>query len=248
VDPDPPVRHVSYFEADALVVRRKAAAQQSARADVDGNFAPNPPPAPQASAQRRFAQVREWTPAAGTTTSSCPANSFCGASDPCATSPGHVHATYRNFFPTHARWQFAAVRLAEDAQRLRNRRNQKPHDYRQIAQSIGVIGADDVHVAMVDSRGPRGSRGLRTERRRAGARARQIRIDVGGTGQWLRDRCAPLCQGKRTMWPADYSLVKPTTGQFTKFPVVFTGPPAGLTSKPDALLASRSSPSVISFL
>jgi hypothetical protein len=49
------------------------------------------------------------------------------------------------------------------------------------------------------------------------------------------------------IWPGDYSLVKPTTGQFTRFRVVFTGPPVGLTSKPDALLASRSSPSVISF-
>jgi hypothetical protein len=43
-------------------------------------------------------------------------------------------------------------------------------------------------------------------------------------------------------------LVKPTTEQFTRFPVVFTGPPpAGFTSKPGAHLASRSSPSVISF-
>jgi hypothetical protein len=54
-------------------------------------------------------------------------------------------------------------------------------------------------------------------------------------------------RGSAVMWPGDYSLVKPTTGQFTRFPVVFTGPPAGLTSKPDALLASRSLPSVISF-
>ena len=43
-----------------------------------------------------------------------------------------------------------------------------------------------------------------------------------------------------------YSFVKPTTGQFTRFPVVFTGPPAGLTSRPASLLVSRSSPSVIS--
>src|SRR6185437_13206561 len=55
-------------------------------------------------------------------------------------------------------------------------------------------------------------------------------------------------RGIAVMWPGDYSLVKPTTGQFTRFPVVFTGPPTGLTSKPDALLASRSPPSVISLL
>ena len=45
----------------------------------------------------------------------------------------------------------------------------------------------------------------------------------------------------------NYSLVNPTTGQFTKFPIVLTDPPPGLTNKPAWLMAVMSSPSVMSF-
>jgi formylglycine-generating enzyme required for sulfatase activity len=32
----------------------------------------------------------------------------------CASPPGHLRATYRNFFPADARWAFNGVRLARD--------------------------------------------------------------------------------------------------------------------------------------
>lgn len=132
-----PVAHVSYFEADAYArwagARLPTEAQWedfSASADPNignqldeaGAVVPRP-------GGGMFGDVWEWTqsafasypgfaPAEGAVGEyngkfMCGQFVLKGAS--CATPRGHSRASYRNFFPPAARWQFTGVRLARDA-------------------------------------------------------------------------------------------------------------------------------------
>src|ERR1041384_3823645 len=62
------------------------------------------------------------------------------------------------------------------------------------------------------------------------------------TEQWIRHltHAGSRSRSGRLLRMRNHSLVKPTTGQFTRFPTVLTGPPPGLTNKPVSLLTATS--------
>jgi ergothioneine biosynthesis protein EgtB len=132
-----PGAHISYFEADAFA--RWAGARLPTEAEWE-DFAASADPmignqlneagavVPRAGGgmfgdawewtQSAFASYPGFSPAEGAVGEyngkfMCGQFVLKGAS--CATPRGHSRASYRNFFPPNARWQFTGVRLAQDA-------------------------------------------------------------------------------------------------------------------------------------
>ena len=144
VSPDAPAAHLSHYEADAIArwlgarlpteFEWEYAARQLT---VEGNLLETGllhPAEPLAAAQpgrpaQMFGDVWEWTQSAylpypGYRTAPGAIGEYNGKfmsqqlvlrGGSCATPRSHLRATYRNFFPPDARWQFSGARIARDA-------------------------------------------------------------------------------------------------------------------------------------
>ncbi len=144
VNPNEPVCHVSYYEADAFARwagKRLPTESEweiaASNVPIEGNFADDEtyhPVALEKESVRNglsqvFGDVWEWTQspyipypgfktlpgALGEYNGKFMSNQMVLRGGSCATSRSHIRKTYRNFFPPSARWQFMGIRLAQDA-------------------------------------------------------------------------------------------------------------------------------------
>ncbi|MEX2570776.1 MAG: ergothioneine biosynthesis protein EgtB [Gemmatimonadota bacterium] len=142
VEPNEPVCHLNYFEADAFARWSGARLPSEAEwevaahgAPVAGNlveaaaFHPRPAHAGGDGPRQMFGDVWEWTSsqyeaypgfepepgAIGEYNGKFMCNQFVLRGGSCVTAASHIRPSYRNFFPPDASWQFTGLRLARNA-------------------------------------------------------------------------------------------------------------------------------------
>ncbi|MGI4958069.1 MAG: ergothioneine biosynthesis protein EgtB [Janthinobacterium lividum] len=117
VDPSQPVRHVSWYEADAFA--RWADARLPTESELEAAYEDLP---------EFFGHVWQWTNSAylayprfrpqegaiGEYNGKFMINQMVLRGSSSATPPGHHRASYRNFFQPEKRWQVTGLRLARD--------------------------------------------------------------------------------------------------------------------------------------
>jgi len=142
VEPDAPVTHISYYEADAFAAWKDkrlpteqeweaAARKYSPEIPASANLCPAEyyhTRVRQGQDYQFFGDGWEWTQSAylpypgfqkapgalGEYNGKFMVNQMVLRGGSCATPESHIRPTYRNFFHPHLSWQFTAIRLAEN--------------------------------------------------------------------------------------------------------------------------------------